>query len=143
VTVKNATELVVAVENTLGWVPDHMKYGSVWKARSIEAGKINKKLKATPGVTLGDLELAMEYCRRKREHIASPVALFWRVDDAKAMANEVVELSDLSTDIQAALDWEMGHDLEEKELWVGRLARAHGPARSDVLTDWRKARGRG
>lgn len=140
--VKTATDLVVMVENTLGWLPDHMRYGSVWKARSIEAGKINKKLKANPQVTLADLELALEYCWRKREPVASPVALFWRVDDAKAMANEPSTISVLSATVETAVEWEMSHDMPEKELWVGRLTRAHGSARDDVLRDWREA-GRG
>lgn len=141
-TVKTATDIVVLCENTLGWTPDHMKYGSLWKARSIEAGKINKKLKADPKVTLADLELAVEYCWRKREPVTSPAALFWRVEDAKAAANAVATPTDLSADVEAAMAWELSDVRAEQEYWVGRLTRAHGSYRTEVLAEW-KAAGRG
>lgn len=136
-----ATDIVIGCENRLGFT--HVGANPLYRARAIEAGKINKKLKADPSVTLEDFALALEYCHRKREPVTSPVALYWRIKDARAMANEVVELSDLSAAVQTALDWEMERDpsLERTE-WIGRLTRAHGDHRAVVLSEWKRA-GRG
>lgn len=133
-----ATDVVVACENTLGWNPT---VKPLRKARNIEAGKINRKLEADPRVTLEDFMLAIEYCRRKREPVTSPVALYWRIEDAKAMANAPVPSSALSTSIEQAMAWELAQ-LEPNEHWIGRLTRAHGPHRDAVLSEWAGA-GRG
>lgn len=133
-----ATDVVIACENVLGW---NAMITPLHKARAIEAGKINKKLATEPDITLDDLMLAVEFCRRKRQPVTSPVALFWRVEDAKEMANEVVEISDLSTAVQTALAWEMLADVPDED-WIGRLTRAHGPVRAELLAEWTAA-GRG
>lgn len=135
-----ATDVVVACENTLGFT--HAPGKPLFRARSIEAGKIKKKIEADSKVTLDDFMLALEYCRRKREPIKSPVALYWRIEDAKAMANETpAPTSDLSASVQAAMAWELAQ-LEPDEHWIGRLTRAHGKHREMVLHEWRSS-GRG
>ena len=133
-----ATEVVVQCENVLGFTHT---ISPLYRGRAIEAGKIKKKLKTTPGVTLDDLLLAIEYCRRRREPVKSPVALFWRVDDARQLANEAKSTSDVSTDVGSAMTWELEQQ-EVSEYWVGRLTRAHGPHRESVLAEWKGA-GRG
>lgn len=133
-----AIDVVIATENTLGFT--HTS-SPLYKARAIEASKIKKKIEADPKVTLDDFMLAIEYCRKKREPVKSPVALYWRIEDAKAMSNEVSTTTDLSTDVETAMAWEL-LQLEPDEHWIGRLTRAHGSHREAVLTEWKQA-GRG
>ncbi len=132
-----ATDIVIACENRLGY----LHHGPLTERRRIEAGKINKKLKTDPSVTLADFELAIEYCWKKRESVTSPVALYWRIKDAKNLANDVVEVSDLTEEIERAIAWEMWCEPIDHE-WVGKLTRAQGDGRADVLAEW-KAAGRG
>lgn len=133
-----ATDIVILCENTLGWVPNPAK--PLWQARSIEAGKIKRKLR-TSTVTLEDLALTVEYCWKKREPITSPMGLFHRVEAAREMANPVTVLTDISTAVQAAISWELGQ-VEPDTEWLGRLVRCHGEGREVVLNGWREA-GRG
>lgn len=135
-----ATTLVISCENSLGWSPDPTK--ELWQARSIEAAKITRKLKQTNGVTLEDLALALEYCYRRREPIVSPLNLFTRVEEAKALALAASSTkTDISASVQAAVDWELGRP-EPDSSWLGRLIRSHGDGRQVVLDAWRAA-GRG
>ena len=131
-----AVEVVVACENTLGFV--HTPGKPLYRARALEASKILKKLGTDPKVTLDDLMLAVEYCRRRREPVKSPVALYWRVEDAKDMANEIVETSDLSASVEKAMSWELLQEPPNEE-WIGRLTRAHGDHRATVLSEWKLA----
>jgi hypothetical protein len=143
VTVKNATELVILCENMLGWTPPDDK--PLFKARSIEAGKLNKKIATNPKLySLANLELALQMSFEEREPITSPVALCWRVERALKKAAPVEIKTDWEQETQRALEWEMAAPVtSEREYWVQRLTRVHGTdARKDLLNEWRGA-GRG
>lgn len=137
--VRNATEVVVACENTLGWVPDESK--PLWQARAI-AASILKKTMTKHKVTLEQVELAIEYCRRKRQHIKQPASLVFYVERALEMANEPVVVSDLTTAVEEALRWEQMNEDHFSLGWITRLTRATSDYRGEVLSDW-KAAGRG
>lgn len=132
-------DIVVACENVLGWVPDESK--PLWKARANAAGAV-KRAMAKHNVTLDQLELAIEYCRRKKEAIASPAALVFRVEQALELANEPEPELDVSTDVEAAVQWERDHEDHFSLGWITRLTRAVGNYRAEVLQEWRSA-GRG
>ena len=138
--IRTATEIVLLCENRLGYVTDVGHIG-LRRARMIEAGKIKRKLTKHPGVTFDDLALAVEYAWRKRIALRSPLGLFRMLEDAAEMANETPQPSVTSTSVQEALDWEMAQFELDSE-WIGKLTRAHGPYRVDVLAQWTEA-GRG
>lgn len=151
---RTATDIVILCENALGWTPpDNVP---VWKSRSVHAGLLRKAM-VKHGVSLEDLELAVAFCEREREPIKSPAALVYKVERARELANvnpttttvhkaayktEVVEETDLSMDVQRALEWEQMHEDHLSLGWITRLTRAQGDYRRDVLKDWERS-GRG
>ena len=139
-TCRTATQLVVACENALGWTPADDK--PLWKARAIEAGKINKQMVKNPKkVTLANLELALEYSARKRIGIRTPVGLVYRIDEALAAAAEPEIRGDISFAIEAAVQQENATKRFGYEAWMTRLMQAQGPGRQTVLNEWKSARG--
>jgi hypothetical protein len=138
-TVKNATEFVVHCENTLGWVPDETK--ELWKARSIQAGRLNKAIKTKPHLyTWANLELAVEYLRRKRQPIKSPMFVLYVVEDALRLASQesARPLADL---IDEAIRLERAQPALTSDSWVGQLTRAVGTYRPDAYDEWKAERG--
>lgn len=141
--VKNATEFIIKCENLLGWCPPDDK--PLWKARAIEAGKLNKKIKTDPKLyTWHNLELALSMSVAEREPITSPVALCWRVERALRKAEETASYTDPEFECQRAVEWELGQESSDERIyWVGRFTRVHGgTARRELLNEW-KAAGRG
>lgn len=134
-TVRNATELVVLIENTLGWTPpDHLP---LWKSRSVEAGKINRQVEANPRLyTWHNLELAVEYLRRKRQPVKSPVGVIYAVEKALEDAAAPPVQRPLGELIDSALAWEHEHELPDSAKWIGWLTRASGNARQGVYDEW-------
>lgn len=136
-TPRNLTEFVKTVENTLGLVPDP-KY-PVWRARALEVQRIKKKMEQDPTITLHNLMLAMEYCRRKKIEVKSATALCWKVKEALAegQAEEVVTDNErviaeaIATEQRVADDW--------SEYWISRFTRAVGEGRQQVLAEWSEA----
>lgn len=137
--VRTATDVVVLCENILGWVPDENM--PIWKARAVHAGRL-KKAMAKHEVTLDQLELAIEYCRRRREPVKSPAGLVFKVARALELANEPVVTADLETSVSEAIGWERDHEDHFSLGWITRLTRAIGDYRAEVLKDWRES-GRG
>jgi hypothetical protein len=141
--VRNATTFVVAVENTLGWSPPSEEITDakpLWKHRSIMAGRVNKAVAKDPKLyTWENLELAIEYCRRKKIEVKSPLGVLYKVKAALEVAN-VEHVGDLTQQMQEAVDWELANQHEGYHDWVGRLVRADGTARRDVLDRWRRER---
>lgn len=140
--IKNATEFVKMVENTLGWAPPLESTKPLWQVRSIEAGKVNRKIATNPNLyTWHNLELAVEYLRRRRQPVKSPVGVLFKVEAALGEANAPAPISNLGDEINRAIEVELSHAREGHEEWVGRLIRADGSARRDVLDTWRAERG--
>lgn len=134
-TVRNATELVVLIENTLGWTPpDDVP---LWKSRAREAGKINAAIKRNPKLhSLANLELAVEYLRRKRQPVKSPVGVIYAVEKALEDAAAPPVQRPLGELIDSALAWEHEHELPDSAKWIGWLTRASGNARQGVYDEW-------
>jgi hypothetical protein len=138
--VNTSTDFVVYCENNLGWVAPTSDKVPLWKARANEAGKLNRQMKLKPGlVTLDNLMLAVEYCRVAKEQPASPTALCWRIEKAlKAAVPAGPSVTAMSID--DAIKWERDFPDAESDRWITLLTRAVGPARDDLLTEWRSAR---
>lgn len=150
---RTATDIVVLCENVLGWLPDPTK--ELWRERSVHAGRL-KRAMAKHGYTIEQLELAVEFCRRRKEAVKTPAGLVFKVQRALEMANEpetkttfegqdwvtVKPETDLSTLVDEAISWEHMHEDHFSLGWITRLARAVGDYRLDVLKEWKEA-GRG
>lgn len=136
---KNAKDVVIACENTLGFThPSHLP---LWKSRSIEAGKLLKAMAKNPRLyTFRNLELTIAWFWRQRKPITSPAALTWFVEDAIENANENVTVANLVERIDRAIAWEMENQLPDSGEWITRLTRSSGDGRSVTLNDWREAR---
>lgn len=108
-----------------------------FKFRMVEIQKI-KVLRRRRGVSLGEFALAARYCYRRR----IPVRRSWEVcgyiPAAKKQAR-ASRVSDLAASIATAVENERSRaDCDER--WVGRLLRAQGPARAEVLAAWERER---
>lgn len=145
---KNATEIVILCENTLGYThKTHKANGEeipLWKSRRAQAGALNRKVKERPALyTWANLELAIEYCRHKRLPLKSIPGLCWFVEDAIKLAATPEKKSVTSTSVEEAMQYELGHpELPDQQLWLRRLVRSQGRERLEVLSEWEEARGR-
>lgn len=140
-TFRTATDVVVACENVLGYNLDTAKCG-VLQARRVQAGILKKVMAKHPGVTFEDLELALAWSYAKRQPVHVPAGLVYRVEQAKELAGTPPPvLSAVSATVEAALSWELAQPAPDRS-WIGKLTRAHGSAREDLLKNWTGA-GRG
>lgn len=137
-TVKNATQLLLLIENQLGWVPQYDdETKPLWKARAIHAGRINKKIKENPKLyTWANLELAVELIRRKREIIRGPLAVFFWVEEALELSNTPAVVRPLDVLITEAERIEHERADDESPTWLRRFSRALGNGRQGVYDDW-------
>ena len=138
-TVKNATEFVLLVENTLGWVPDESL--ELWKARAIMAGRLKKAMAKKPSLyTWENLELAVELLRRQRQPVKSPIFVLYKVEEAlkAAVVEQQRPLGDL---IDEAIATERSQPSLTSQDWIDQLTRAVGKYRQDAYDEWRAERG--
>lgn len=138
--VKNATDLVILCENRLGYVPDETK--ELWKARAIQAGRLNKAIAKDPLLTWENLELAVEYLFRKRQPIKSPLYVTYVVKDALKLAAETSKPRPIGELIDEAIALEQAQrPSREQESWLGQLTRAAGSYRQATYDEWYAERG--
>ncbi len=133
----NISQVLDACENDLGWVPEGDRL-TVRKAQFT----ILKHAMTKHGFTVDDLALAVAWAARRRLPIQKPIQLIGFVDEARAVAAEPVVVHPIEDQISEAIVWEDEHPDADSRRWVSRLIRAMGPARWDVLVEWRQA-GRG
>jgi hypothetical protein len=134
-------DIVTGCENYLGWQPNPRQ--PLWKARSIEIAKLKRAIKDGPATTtIENLLLALEYSRRKRLPVTSPVGLAHRITEALALAYIPCTPCDVDERIREALQRERDRDDEHSLAWIYRLSRSSGPGRFEVLIEW-EAAGRG
>ncbi len=132
-------DIIYDCENRLGWSPP---IGAVlWKARAAEHRKLTMAMQRH-GYDEKDLRLALNYCIRRKQPIASPLELVGIVATARDLAAPRERTLDLATEQAAAIAWEQMTSDVESAHWVSRLVRSVGPVRADVLIEWRQA-GRG
>ena len=138
--VRTLTDLVKYIENTLGWAPSWDDPRPLWKIRAIEVAKIKRAIRTQrrpKDYTVANLMVAVEFLRRRNQHIESPVAVVYAVERAlKRRADR--DSTDLETAVERAVAEanRLGRDD-----WARRIARATGGARAEVLREWEEARG--
>lgn len=141
-TVRNATELVVRVSNTLGWAPPITDTRPLWKVRSAEAGKLSRAIRKNPELyTWDNLELAVAFMQRKRVTPRTPLAVLSYVEPALAEAY-IPDERPLGEKVEEAITWERARELPGWEQWVLRFSRAFGAFREEIYNEWREVRGR-
>lgn len=139
-TFNTATEFVLAVENMLGWAAEETPTKPLWKVRQIEAGKVNRKRKEDPELySWENLEIAMLWCLHNRTPVKSPLGVFYKVTKALAERPREERARPLGDLIDEAIAQEMGSQQIGWQEWVITLQRAGGPARAEVLQEWRNA----
>jgi hypothetical protein len=137
---RTATEFCLAVENALGVALEETPDKPLWRLRQIEASKVNRKIKTDPGLySWENLQIALEYCVRKRINIKSPVAVLFRVEKALAARPKAPRQRPLGELIDEAVAQEMNTQRTGWNEWVGLLVRAAGPARAEVHAEWVQA----
>lgn len=142
--IRNLTELVVLVENQLGWLPpEHLP---TWKARSVEISKIRKKLGLKKGEevsreVLDRLETTVLFLQHERETVRSPVGVLYWVDAAHRGQEAPAPARPLDELIESALRQELAATRPGWEEWAGRLSRAFGDFRQEVYDAWLAERG--
>lgn len=141
-TVRNAKQLLLLIENQLGWAPANPQKQEYWRLMSTHAGRINKKVTENPQLySWRNLELAVAFLKKRRIAVKSPMLVFYVVPSALELANESEQPRPLADLIDSAIEYEMRHELPGFEKWCERLVRAFGEARREVYAQWAKARG--
>ena len=135
-------DIVMRCENQLGWQPPR-RTQSLQKARCMEVHKLQVAIDRGKirDVTPEKLAIAVEYSRRKRLPVASPLSLLHRIPEALALAYTPPPVSDIAAEIAAAISWERDRDDDSSPTWIQRLARSQGPGCGEVLTAWKVHRG--
>ena len=125
--------VIRVIESRLGWAPAN---SDPHKARGLEVMKLKCAAVKNPAVTPENLRLAVEYCVRKRVHIGEPLELIRWIRQALELAVAPETVTDLDSRVRAAIELESARGGADSEYWVGRLVRAQGDARADVLAEW-------
>jgi len=132
--VHTATEFVQRVENVLGWTPA----GSGWKARTVEAAKVNKRISEDPALySWVHLELAVELMRRERRCVA-PLTVMSHVKRALELAPVTERADAIDAQIQEIASVQRAKG--DPGGWADRLLRARGAGRQRALDDFAAAR---
>lgn len=137
--------IVEACENQLGWQPPYQPDVSPYRTRTIEVHKLKKAMETrrfAQIATMRNLALALEFSRRRKLPIQSPITLLYRIPDALVYADTTPVENPLAMQVTTAIRWEQDVDDTESLRWIHRLTRAIGPGQTDVLIQW-KAAGRG
>lgn len=137
--------IVEACENQLGWQPPYKSDVPPFRTRALEVHKLRQAMtnpQFAQMATPKNLALALEFSRRRKLPVHSPVTLLYRIPDALAYADTTPTATSVAQQIAAAIRWEQDVDDADSLRWIHRLTRAVGPGQVDILTDW-KAAGRG
>jgi len=104
-----------------------------WKWRVTEVAKV-KRVRVARKVTIENLFLAAEYAKVTGRDVRDATWLYPYILDAIKWDKERAAAGgELETQMATAVDEAMSAgDME----WVGRLTRANGPARAEVLAAW-------
>jgi hypothetical protein len=137
---KNYVELVKYIENTLGWTWPWEETDPPWKLRAAEAGKLKrvakKGVRGKRNLTIEDLKLTVDWMRRERITVQSPVAIIYYVERALKAQADSLEVGDLEQATIDAIREVQASNLsdDEKQDWVRRLRRVAGWS---VVEEWR------
>jgi hypothetical protein len=133
-------DLIVDAENLLGYEPPRNGL-PVYRVRAAEHRKLTRALESRQ-YCVADLRLAFNYCLRRRQPITRLHELVDLIPVAKDLAAAPDTLIDVAHAIAEAVQWEADNKDELTRYWLGRLARAEGPIRAEVVAEWRES-GRG
>lgn len=134
-----AIRFVEHCEQTLGWSPNPR--AGLSRGRRAAAEKLLTRMKQNLALfTWPNLHLAVELLRRRRTTIGSPSAVCLYVDEAVRKAVEPVVRIDVAARVERAADYEQANRLPDWQHWYGRLVRARGDAREQLVTEWSHAR---
>lgn len=116
--------------------PDHPVSYQKWSG--IEAHKLHVTMKKRH-ITNREFCLAVDYCHARRMRIENPVWVFQSLTLAKAWDREQ-ETTDVASNVANAVAYEQALQGPDSHIWIGRLTRAQGPFRMEVLEEWAQAR---
>lgn len=122
------------------WTPDHDKPYPMWAG--MEAHKLFLVMRKRH-ISAEDFLLCCEYCRRHHKRIENAVWVFRFIAEAKQeRAAEAAQhpSTDLGREIDEAIACERALSDDMSASWIGRLTRARGPYREEVLAAWRSER---
>jgi hypothetical protein len=124
------TRFVTHVENTLGLPVT----APLWQYRAREAAKLARWMTTHPAISIDDLLLAVEYCRRKHLPVRGVLGLTYHLADAAAAAH--TPHTDPNADARtAALATLAARTDPDADLWRTRLQRTDGAALAGVLAE--------
>ena len=107
-----------------------------WKWRAIEVGKI-KRVRTARKVRLDDLALAAEYCKAHGYDVRDATWLYKHVLPALRWDRERRAVASTSS-FEEQMATAVGEAYAAGDMdWVGRLTRAQGATREQVLAEWR------
>lgn len=144
-TPSKALDIVILAENRLGLTLslENSRGNSIplWKARMIESKKLTKKMAVNPNLySFLNLELAIEYCRKKKIDISSTLALCSFVNEALRVSAEKMPTTSIDKSIALALIRESEINDSDSEYWTLRLQRVDEEMKENVYDEWREAR---
>ncbi len=122
------------------WHPEHPEPYQKWSG--MESHKLFLVMRKR-GIKNEDFVLAVDYCQRHHKRIENAIWVFRFLGDAQQERREWLaenSKTDLAKEIEAALACERALSDGMSATWIGKLTRARGPYREEVLTEWRAQR---
>lgn len=122
------------------WTPDHAEPYQKWSG--MESHKLYLVMRKRH-ITNAEFLLCCGFCQRHHKRIENAVWVFRFVSEAKQEQREALAeqaTTDLGKAVEQAMAYERSISDEYTHDWIGRLTRARGPYREEVLTEWDRAR---
>lgn len=141
--VRTWTDLLKVVENELGWCPAWDDPRPNWKVRATEVSKLKaviKKLERENSrmkgkYTVENLLITVEYLKREKELIKSPVYLAYACERALAWHHDA-RLDDLEARVERAkASVRSLFTGPERQRWLSQLTRARGEPLVELLDE--------
>jgi hypothetical protein len=108
-----------------------------WEYRRNQIGMLSRGMKARR-LHADDVEFTIGWCAQRRLLVPHVNTLLRHVDEALRWQRSQSKGDDLEAQIAEAIGTERAWD--DTSLWIGKLARAKGPGRQNVLDEWREYR---
>ena len=122
------------------WHPEHPEPYQKWSG--MESHKLFLVMRKR-GIKPADFVLAVEYCQRHHKRIENAIWVFRFLSEAQQERREALAqtaTTDLAVEIEAALGCERSLSDGMSASWIGKLTRARGPYRREVLDEWKAQR---
>lgn len=122
------------------WTPDNPEPFQKWAG--MESHKLYLVMRKRR-ITNEEFLLCVRYCQRHHKRIENAVWVFRFINEAKQEQRELLAqtpTTELGLGIEEALRRERALSDDQSTTWIGRLTRAVGPYRDEVLSEWRAAR---